>query len=186
MANLDAPFGFNPLGKIGGGTASADSAYPALAGYATLISQGDLVIIDEGTGGVQNGAANALHTDATAAIGIFWGSNFDDSNGKPNFKNTRPASQAATCFVYDDPYQVFEIQGDTATAAAVTDLSKTGDMVVAAGTAATGVSNTELDVSTIGSDANLRIVGFSTAVGRNDNTAIHCVYNVLINEHKFK
>ena len=189
MANIDAPFGFSPEGKIGGGTSPASTDYPALAGYATLMSQGDCVIINESTGGVQLGAAADLNTAATAAIGVFWGSNYDDSDGKPTFKNTRPASQAATCFVDDDPYQVFEIQGDDSTGsqvAAVTDLSKTADMIVAAGSATTGVSNTELDVSTIGSTANLHIVGFSTTPGRNDNTAGNCVYKVLINEHKFK
>ena len=43
MANIDAPFGLAPIGKIGGGTDPAMNSYSALAGYATLISQGDVV-----------------------------------------------------------------------------------------------------------------------------------------------
>ena len=187
MANIDAPFGLAPIGKIGGGTDPAINSYSALAGYATIMSQGDVVKMDEGTGGVQLAAANAMQTDATAAIGVFWGSTFDDSTGKPTFKNTRPASQAATVFVYDDPYQMFEVQGDSVGGnSAVTDISKTVDMVVAAGSTITGVSKTELDTSNIGTGENLRIVSFSKKEGRGEVGSAHTVYNVLINEHKYK
>ena len=187
MANIDAPFGLAPIGKIGGGTDPAMNSYSALAGYATIMSQGDVVKMDEGTGGVQNFAAAGGGTDATNAIGVFWGSTFDDSTGKPTFKNTRPASQAATVFVYDDPYQMFEVQGDSVGGnSAVTDVSKKADLVVAAGSTITGVSNSELDTSTIGNTNNLRIVGFSTKEGRGEVGVAHTVYNVLINEHKYK
>ena len=43
MANLDAPFGLSPIGKIGGGTDPAMNSYTAFANYATAISQGDVV-----------------------------------------------------------------------------------------------------------------------------------------------
>jgi hypothetical protein len=187
MANLDAPFGLSPIGKIGGGTDPAMNSYTAFANYATIISQGDVVKIDEAEGDVQLFAANGGGTDATNAIGVFWGSSFTDSNGKPTFKNTRPASQLAEVFVYDDPYQMFEVQGDSVGGnSAVTDISKTADMIVAAGSTITGVSNTELDTSDIGTGANLRIVGFSKKEGRGEVGAAHTVYNVLINEHKYK
>ena len=187
MANIDAPFGLAQIGKIGGGTDPAMISYSELEGYATLLSLGDVVKMDEGTGGVQNFAAAGGGTDATDAIGVFWGSTFDDSTGKPTFKNTRPASQAATVFVYDDPYQMFEVQGDSVGGnSAVTDVSKTADIVVAAGSTHDGVSNSELDTSNIGTGANLRIKGFSTKEGRGEVGVAHTVYNVLINEHKYK
>ena len=52
MANLDAPFGLSPIGKIGGGTDPAMNSYKAFANYATIISQGDVVKVDEAEGDV--------------------------------------------------------------------------------------------------------------------------------------
>ena len=183
MANLDAPFGLSPIGKIGGGTDPAMNKYTAFADYASIISQGDVVKIDEAGGDVQLFAANGGGTDATNAIGVFWGSSFDDSDGKPTFKNTRPASTLADVFVYDDPYQMFEVQGDGASAQ--TDISKHADVAVVAGSTVTGVSNSELDSSDIGTGNNLRIVGFSDKEGRNDVGSDNIVYKVLITEHKY-
>jgi hypothetical protein len=184
MANNDAPFGFNPIGKLGGGTSPAMNSYKALANYATEMFQGDIVKIDEAEGDVQLFAIAGGGTDATNAIGVIWGSNFDDATGKPTFKNTRPASQKATVFVYDDPYQQFEIQGDGASAE--TDISKKADVALGTGNSSTGVSATELDSSDIGTGSNLRINGFSNKEGRNSVGSANVIYNVTINEHKFK
>jgi len=184
MANLDAPFGLSPIGKIGGGTDPAMNSYTAFANYATLISQGDVVKVDEAEGDVQMFAAGDGGTDATNAIGVFWGSSFTDSNGKPTFKNTRPASQLAEVFVYDDPYQMFEVQGDGASAQ--TDVTKHADISVVAGSSITGVSKSELDSSDIGTGNNLRIVGFSKKEGRDEVGSANIVYNVTITEHKYK
>tara|TARA_B100000902_G_scaffold205698_1_gene196089 strand:+ start:263 stop:817 length:555 start_codon:yes stop_codon:yes gene_type:complete len=184
MANLDAPFGLSPIGKIGGGTDPAMNSYTAFANYATLISQGDIVKVDEAEGDVQMFAAGDGGTDATNAIGVFWGSSFTDSNGKPTFKNTRPASQLAEVFVYDDPYQMFEVQGDGASAQ--TDVTKHADISVVAGSSITGVSKSELDSSDIGTGNNLRIVGFSKKEGRDEVGSANIVYNVTITEHKYK
>ena len=184
MANLDAPFGLSPIGKIGGGTDPAMNSYTAFANYADIISQGDVVKIDEAEGDVQLFAAANGGTDATNAIGVFWGSSFTDSNGKPTFKNTRPASQLAEVFVYDDPYQMFEVQGDGASAQ--TDVTKHADISVVAGSSITGVSKSELDSSDIGTGNNLRIVGFSKKEGRDEVGSANIVYNVTITEHKYK
>ena len=186
MANLDAAFGFSPVGKIGGGTSSAMNSYSTLANYATALFQGDIVKIDEAEGDVQMFAAGDGGTAATNAIGVFWGVSYDDSNGKPTFSNQKAASLATTCFVYDDPYQVFEIQGDAASAA--TDISKLGDIAHTAGSTTTGVSKTELDSADLnGSNKeNVKVVGFSKKEGRNDVGSANLVYEVLINEHKYK
>ena len=106
MSNLDAPSGFNPVGKIGSGPASKMSEYNVTNDD---IFQGDIVKLASGVI-VQGAAAD------TAFVGVFWGANYDDSTGKPVFVNQIAAGQAAVCFVYDDPYQVFEIQGDGASA----------------------------------------------------------------------
>lgn len=185
MANLDAPFGMNPLGKIGGGTASAANSYPTISGYAVALFQGDPVGIAEGGGDVVLFVKTAGGTDATNCIGVFWGCNYDDATtGKPIFSNQKAASIATTCFVYDDPYQVFEIQGDAASN--ILDLSKLGDIAATAGDSTTGVSKTEADSANWGTGANIRVVGFSKKVGRNDVGAVNLVYDVLINEHKYK
>ena len=52
MANLDAAFGMNPIGKIGGGTASAANSYITLSSYGVALFQGDAVRIAEGGGDV--------------------------------------------------------------------------------------------------------------------------------------
>ena len=183
MANLDAAFGMNPIGKIGGGTASAANSYITLSSYGVALFQGDAVRIAEGGGDVVLFAAADGGTDATNCIGVFWGCNYDDSTtGKPIFSNQKAVSLATTCFVYDDPYQVFEVQGSGASAQ--TDLSKLCDLSAGAGDTTTGVSGVE--TVTWGTNANVRCVGFSKKVGRNDLGEDNLVYEVLINEHKYK
>ena len=71
-------------------------------------------------------------------------------------------------------------------ASAETDVSKTADVTLGTGNSITGVSATELDSSDIGTGANLRINSFSTKNGRNKVGDNNIVYNVTINEHKFK
>ena len=48
MANLDAPNGFNPIGKMGSGAPQKMNEYDADAGYGTKIYQGDLVKLNAG------------------------------------------------------------------------------------------------------------------------------------------
>ena len=103
---------------------------------------------------------------------------------KPTFKNNSAASgngAVADAFVYDDPHQVFEIQGDGASAQ--TDVMQTADVVVGSGSTVTGVSAMELDSTDIGTGANLVIIGFSGKIGRSEVGSANAVYKVLINEH---
>tara|TARA_R110000851_G_scaffold270097_1_gene422751 strand:+ start:65 stop:589 length:525 start_codon:yes stop_codon:yes gene_type:complete len=174
MSNLDAPSGFNPVGKIGSGPASKMSEYNVTSDD---IFQGDIVKLASGVI-VQGAAAD------TAFVGVFWGANYDDSTGKPVFVNQIAAGQAAVCFVYDDPYQVFEIQGDGASAQ--TDIGDTADIVVAAGNTTNGISGMELDSSDIGTGINLRIVNYSKNPARSDIGSANLLYEVLINEHLYK
>tara|TARA_B100001027_G_scaffold200187_1_gene159420 strand:+ start:108 stop:644 length:537 start_codon:yes stop_codon:yes gene_type:complete len=178
MANLDAPNGFNPIGKMGSGAPQKMNEYDALAAYGTKIYQGDLVKLNAGN--VERGAAAD-----TAFVGVFWGANFDDSDGKPKFINNRPASTAAKVFVYDDPYQVFEIQGDAGSAQA--NIGNTTDINAGGGTDATGVSLMEADSANFGAGkVNLRVIGFSGKEGRGEVGSANALYEVLINEHLYK
>ena len=174
MSNIDAPTGFNPVGKIGSGPASKLSEYK-VANSACF--QGDVVKLASGL--IVQGAA----TD-TAFVGVFWGANYDDSTGKPVFENKIAASTAAAVFVYDDPYQVYEIQGDGASAQS--NIGSTADIVVGTGNSTNGVSAMELDSSNIGTGINLRIVNYSKNPARSAIGSDNLLYEVLINEHLYK
>ena len=176
MANLNAPFGLNPVGKIGSGPSQKMSEYKVTN---DAIFQGDPVAL--GSGVIAQCAAGA------AACGVFWGANYNNSDGKPQFRNNVPASQAATAFVYDDPYQVFEIQGDAGGSAvsAQTDVGQKANYVIDTDGVNNGVSGYQLDVSNLGSGADMMVTGFSTKEGRNELTAANIVYTVLIDNHLY-
>ena len=176
MANLNAPFGLNPVGKIGSGPSQKMSEYKVTN---AAIFQGDPVAL--GSGVIAQCAAGA------AACGVFWGANYNNSDGKPQFRNNVPASQAATAFVYDDPYQVFEIQGDAGGSAvsAQTDVGQKANYVIDTDGVNNGVSGYQLDTSNLGSGADMMVTGFSTKEGRNELTAANIVYTVLIDNHLY-
>ena len=176
MANLNAPFGLNPVGKIGSGPSQKMSEYKVTN---DAIFQGDPVAL--GSGVIAQCAAGA------AACGVFWGANYNNSDGKPQIRNNVPASQAATAFVYDDPYQVFEIQGDAGGSAvsAQTDVGQKANYVIDTDGVNNGVSGYQLDTSNLGSGADMMVTGFSTKEGRNELTAANIVYTVLIDNHLY-
>ena len=176
MANLNAPFGLNPVGKIGSGPSQKMSEYKVTN---DAIFQGDPVAL--GSGVIAQCAAGA------AACGVFWGANYNNSDGKPQFRNNVPASQAATAFVYDDPYQVFEIQGDAGGSAvsAQTDVGQKANYVIDTDGVNNGVSGYQLDTSNLGSGADMMVTGFSTKEGRNELGAANIVYTVLIDNHLY-
>ena len=176
MANLNAPFGLNPVGKIGSGPSQKMSEYKVTN---DAIFQGDPVAL--GSGVIAQCGASA------AACGVFWGANYDDSDGKPQFRNNVPASQAATAFVYDDPYQVFEVQGDAGGSAvsAQTNVGQKANYVQDTDGVNNGVSGYQLDTSNLGSGADMMVTGFSTKEGRNELGAANIVYTVLIDNHLY-
>ena len=176
MANLNAPFGLNPVGKIGSGPSQKMSEYKVTN---DAIFQGDPVAL--GSGVIAQCAAGA------AACGVFWGANYNNSDGKPQFRNNVPASQAATAFVYDDPYQVFEIQGDAGGSAvsAQTDVGQKANYVIDTDGVNNGVSGYQLDTSNLGSGADMMVTGFSTKEGRNELGVANIVYTVLIDNHLY-
>ena len=177
MANLDAAMGFNPVGKIGSGPPQKASEYNITN---DVIFQGDAVQIASDSGVLTQAGVG------TTNVGVFWGCNYDDSTGKPVFTNQSVASQASVGFVYDDPYQVFELQGDSGTVSAQTNVGRTADIVVGSGSTTTGVSGMELDASDIGTGANVRILGFSGNPNRSEVGVANILYEVLINEHLYK
>jgi hypothetical protein len=192
MANQDAAFGLRPLKSVGQGDDSTGMSSHAIdAAYGTAIYQGSPVV-----------AAAGYITISTAGavpnMGAFWGCFYvDPTTLKPTFKNyypgsiTPPSSKDIEAFVYDNPNQMFEIQSDNDGASTLADIFSNADLVNFGGSTLNGVSNSELDDSTIAASsdvaAQLLIIGTSRDPKNNDvtDTGGNVNWRVLINMHLF-
>ena len=159
MANTDAPFGFRPSGKVGGNPDNgALSEYAIKSEYAVAMFQGDLVIFNAGH--VQVSAAG------TVGNMVFNGLKYDaNTTNKPTFKNFFDGTALGVqgeVFVYDDPYQAYEVQGDdTASTQAMVGLYM-DHVKTHAGNSTTGISGDELDVSTNSTTlTGAKVLGFA-------------------------
>ena len=192
MANQDAAFGLRPLKSVGQADDSTGMSSHAIdAGDASVIYQGSPVIAAAGY--VDIAAAGSVPN-----MGAFWGCFYDDPTTlKPTFKNyypgsiTPPSSKDIEAFVYDNPNQMFEIQSDNDGASTLADIFSNADMVNFGGSTLNGVSNTELDDSTIAASsdaaAQLLIIGTSRDPKNNDvtDTGGNVNWRVLVNMHLF-
>jgi hypothetical protein len=119
VTNLDAPFGLRPHNLLGGaansnGLTSYLVQVNGTAGSSSAIYQGDMVIP------LTNGLVDVSAADggSVAILGVMAGCQYTDLNGKPVFDNNYPGTSSlksgteATVFVYDDPFQVYEVQCD--------------------------------------------------------------------------
>src|SRR3984957_14588933 len=99
MANLSAPFGFQPEGTVGGSTTN------------TAIFKGDAVVpvTTSVTGYITQATASTV-----ALAGVFWGCTYlSVSQGRKVWLPYWPGSDAAsdvTAYVLDDPQMVFTVQ----------------------------------------------------------------------------
>ena len=190
MANQDAAFGLRPLKMSGQGDDSTGmSSHFIDAGDASVLYQGSPCI-------AAAGYVDIATAGAAPNMGAFWGCFYTDPTTlKPTFKNyypgsiTPPSSKDIEAFVYDNPNQMFEIQSDNTGASAQADVFSNADMVNFGGSTLNGVSNTELDDSTIAASsdaaAQLLIIGVSRDPKNNDLTAANVNWRVLINQHLF-
>ena len=190
MANQDAAFGLRPLKSVGQADDSTGmSSHFIDAGDASVIYQGSPVI-------AAAGYVDIATAGAVPNMGAFWGCFYTDPTTlKPTFKNyypgsiTPPSSKDIEAFVYDNPNQMFEIQSDNDAASSVADVFSNADFVNFGGSTLNGVSNTELDDSTIGAAgdaaAQMLIIGVSRDPKNNDLTAANVNWRVLINQHLF-
>ena len=192
MANQDAAFGLRPLKSVGQADDSTGMSSHAIdAAYGTAIYQGSPVV-----------AAAGYITISTAGavpnMGAFWGCFYvDPTTLKPTFKNyypgsiTPPSSKDIEAFVYDNPNQMFEIQSDNDGASTLADVFSNADYVNFGGSTLNGVSNSELDDSTIGASsdvaAQVLIIGVSRDPKNNDvtDTGGNVNWRVLVNMHLF-
>ena len=190
MANQDAAFGLRPLKSVGQADDSTGmSSHFIDAGDASAIYQGSPVI-------AAAGYVDIATAGAVPNMGAFWGCFYTDPTTlKPTFKNyypgsiTPPSSKDIEAFVYDNPNQMFEIQSDNDAASSVADVFSNADFVNFGGSTLNGVSNTELDDSTIAASsdaaAQMLILGISRDPKNNDVTAANVNWRVLINQHLF-
>lgn len=189
MANKDAAFGLKPIGKIG---QNADNQglteYLIADNYASAIYQGDPVKA------VAGGTVEVAAAENTNLVGVFWGQFItkDPTTGKPTYRNYYTQTNVANgeeirAFVYDDPYERFEIQSNNASASAATDVFELADIEYTAGSTINGVSKVELDDSSfVTTSAQLQVVGVSKDIENNDLTSANVNFVVRINEHLYK
>ena len=192
MANQDAAFGLRPLKSVGQADDSTGmSSHKIDAGDASTIFQGSPVI-------AAAGYIDASTAGAVPNMGAFWGCFYNDPTTlKPTFKNyypgsiTPPSSKDIEAFVYDNPNQMFEIQSDNDGASTLADVFSNADLINFSGSTTNGVSNSELDDSTIAaaSDAaaQVLIIGPSRDPKNNDvtDTGGNVNWRVLVNMHLF-
>ena len=190
MANQDAAFGLRPLKSVGQGDDSTGmSSHFIDAGDASTIFQGSPVI-------AAAGYVDISTTGAVPNMGAFWGCFYNDPTTlKPTFKNyypgsiTPPSSKDIEAFVYDNPNQMFEIQSDNDGASTLADVFSNADYVNFSGSTLNGVSNSELDDSTIGASsdaaAQVLIIGVSRDPKNNEVGAANVNWRVLVNMHLF-
>jgi len=182
MANVNSPFGLKPVRHQTGGEIRSNS-YPIASGYGTAIYTGDPVlmttdgtlIIGVGTGG----------TPSVQMLGVFGGVRYTDATGATFWRAYWPASTVATnieAIVYDDPNIIFAIQSD-ATGVAAADVGQLCDVEIVAGSAATGKSGTNLDMST-GSATTAKHLRILRIVNDGVNVAgAYAVVEVMWAEH---
>ena len=192
MANQDAAFGLRPLKSVGQGDDSTGMSSHAIdAAYGTAIYQGSPVVAAAGYIAISTAGA-------VPNMGAFWGCFYvDPTTLKPTFKNyypgsiTPPSSKDIEAFVYDNPNQMFEIQSDNDGASTLADVFSNADLVNFSGSTLNGVSNSELDDSTIAASsdaaAQLLIIGTSRDPKNNDvtDTGGNVNWRVLVNQHLF-
>ena len=179
MANKDAAFGMKPVRMIGGAPyTGGQSRYRIAANYGTSIFQGDMVA--QVTGGTVE-----IHADGgtVPVVGVFNGCMYTDpTSGEQVFSNYYPASTNASdliAFIIDDPDVVYEVQADDTFP--VTDLFGNFDIVyTSAGSTKSGISGSELDVTTGATNTNLPIKAIDISEDPNNSDTGAANTNVLV------
>jgi hypothetical protein len=160
MSTTATPYGFRPLGLLGGGDWSNSIRHIKMTNsYGTSIFYGDVVKV-VATGTVEKDSGTTTMTP----VGIFVGCSYTDpGSSQPTYSQMWTASTSATdimAYVVDDPNIVFQGQGDATLAQ--TALGNNVAVVQTAGSTSIGTSKNAIDSSTIAATKTLpvRILGF--------------------------
>ena len=184
MANQDAAFGLRPLKTLGQQDDSTGmSSHKILPGDASALYQGSMAVA------FTNGYIDISGATSTLNIGAFWGTFYvDPTTLKPTYKNyypgsvTPPSSGAIEAFVYDSPYQEFEVQSDAAGASAQADIFMCCDIASNAGSTTNGVSSLE-SADTFSAQAQLKVIGVSRDPENDEIGSANVNWRVQICEH---
>jgi len=188
MANQDAAFGLRPLKTLGQQDDSTGmSSHKILPGDASILYQGSMAVANT------NGYIDISSATSTLNIGAFWGCYYvDPTTLKPTFKNyypgsiTPPSSGAIEAFVYDSPYQEFEVQSDATGASAQADIFMCCDTSSpTAGSTSNGISSMESTDTFVAGPAQLKVIGVSRDPENSDLTSANVNWRVQICEHIF-
>jgi len=185
MANQDAAFGLRPLKTVGQQDDSTGfSSYWIDAGEASLMYQGSLVL------GTTTGYVDISGLTDVLNLGAFWGCFYvDPTTLKPTFKNyypggiTPPSSKDVEAFVYDSPYQMFEIQSAATGASAQADIFMTCDLASNGGGTTNGISTAESADAFGAGPAQLKVLGVSRDPANDEIGSANVNWRVQICEH---
>lgn len=185
MANTDAAFGLRPVRHSGGGTIRL-SEYTIASGYNTDLFYGDPV---KSTG---TGRNIEIGTGGGNILGMFCGCEYTETTGREVFSKRWPASttvqtgSTVKASVIDDHQVVFEAQCDEDIVEA--DIGNTADLISGTGDSTTEKSGWEIDSSSVGTGAQIKLLGLSPAI-HNDNSNDYgnfAVVQFLIAEHELR
>ena len=158
MPNLNSPAGFLPVRNAGGGTMRTNRYYIA-GGLAANIFRGSAVIATNTSKQITVAAAGAT----TLQIGVFKGCFYVDAGFVTQFRpywgsgQTITANSIVEAEVFDDPLTLFAIQVSGAAGLVAANVGLLANYVIGTGSTLTGNSADQLDQTTIGSGASLRI-----------------------------
>ena len=192
MANIDAAFGFRPIGKVGSGVNNGGTTLYTIADNANLTAyKGDHVMASGGyiVAGTASGATN---------VGVFNGCFYiDPTSKKPTWSNyynqtnvtatgSISGSTNIDAYIYDDPYYLFEIQTDATVAK--TAIGKNADSIIGTGSTLNGQSKHEMDsgsTTTIATTSGLqmKIIGITKDPENDDASSDNSNWYVMFNEH---
>jgi len=185
MANQDAAFGLRPLKTVGQQDDSTGFAsYWIDAGEASAMYQGSLVLA------TTTGYVDIAGTGGPLNLGAFWGCFYvDPTTLKPTFKNyypgsiTPPSSKDVEAFVYDSPYQMFEVQSAATGASAQADIFMTCDIASNGGSTTNGISSLESADTFAAGPNQLKVLGVSRDPANDEIGSANVNWRVQIAEH---
>ena len=190
MANVDAAFGYRPVGKVGSGVNNGGTTlYTISDNYGTAIFKGDHVMQSGGyvIAGTVSGSTN---------LGVFNGCFYiDPTSKKPTWSNYYPADTNVTAsgsisgstnvdaYIYDDPFTLFEAQCDGTIAK--TDIGKNTESVLGTSSTVNGQSVTEISSSAENTTAGLqvKIIGITKDPENDDASSANANWHIMWNEH---
>ena len=187
MANQDAAFGLRPLKTVGQQDDSTGfSSHTIKSAEASPMYQGSLVFA------TATGYVDISTTTTSLNLGAFWGCFYvDPTTLKPTFKNyypgsiTPPSGKDIEAFVYDSPYQMFEIQSAATGASDQSDVFSTCDLDSNGGRTRDGMSTAECADSYAAGPAVLKVIGVSRDPENDEIGAANVNWRVMINMHLF-